>query len=247
MPSAPLVAQSLGFGLPFVLSLAGVAMGRSDFVKKYLLPVSWVVLSMVFSHLPFWFQRKFIFGAHVPLCIVAGVSFEMLVAKIAEPRRKRMLVAAALVAAAVTLPTQVFHLSLQRQIVGNNEDGAYYISHSLREAMKYLERESNSADLVFAAGSTSTLVPVYAGHTVLWGHWAMSVDLSERLAWKERVFGMGPTEAAGRELVKTGVKYILVDDAFRGSFGDPEPGFLAAYGKIFERGEVAVYRYEKSS
>ncbi|HEY3305684.1 MAG TPA: hypothetical protein VGL70_19335 [Candidatus Binatia bacterium] len=247
MPSAPLVAQALGFGLPFVLFLAGIVVGRSDFVKKYLLPVSWVVLSLVFSHLPFWFQRKFIFGAHIPLCILAGVSFEMLVAQVAGPWRRRALEAAVLVAAAVTLPTQVFHLFLQRQIVGHNDDGAYYISHSLREAMKYLERESSSADLVFAAGSTSTLVPVYAGNTVLWGHWAMSVDLSERLAWKERVFGRGPTEEAGRELVKMGVKYILMDDAFRGSFGDPEPGFLAAYGKIFERGEVAVYRYEKSS
>lgn len=247
MPSAPLVAQALGFGLSLVLSLLGVVAGRGDFMKKYLLPVSWLVLSLIFSHLPFWFQRKFIFGAHIPLCVVAGVSFEMFVAKAAGPWRKSVVTAAALIAAAVALPTQAFHISLQRQIVRNNDEGAYYISGDLREGMKFLERESGAADLVFAAGSTSTLVPVFAGNTVLWGHWAMSVDLPERLAWKERLFGMGATEAAGRELVKAGVKYILVDDDFRSSFGDPEPGFFAAYGKVFEKGGVAVYRYGKSS
>lgn len=247
MTSPFLMAQALGFGLPFALALAGAAMGRAAFVKRYLLPVSWVVLSLFFSHLPFWFQRKFMFGAHIPMCILAGVSFEMFAAKVAGPWRKSVITTAALVTAAVTLPSQLFHLSLDRQIVRNNEDGVYYISNSLREAMKFLERESSPADLVFAAESTSTLVPAYAGNTVVWGHWAMSVDLKERLAWKERVFGMGATEAAGRELARAGAKYILVDDAFKGSFGEPEPGFFSAYGKVFEKGTVAVYRHEKSS
>lgn len=247
MSSPTLWSEALGFGFPLVLFLVGVVGGRGDFVKRYLLPVSWIVLSVVFSQLPFWFQRKFLFGVHVPLCILAGVSLGTFVAQVASRWRKTALFAALLAAAPVTLSTQLFHLALQREIVRDNHEVAYYISDNLREAMKSLERESRSEDLVFAAVSTSTLLPAYSGNTVLWGHWAMSVDLSERLAWKEGVFGMGPTEQAGRGLVKAGVKYILVDDQFRNEFGDPEPEFFSAYGKIFEKGEVAVYRYEKSS
>ena len=75
----------------------------------------------------------------------------------------------------------------------------------------------------------------------------MSVDLEKTLHWKDTVFERGATEEAGQELLKTGVKYVLVDDAFRESFGDPKPGFFSAYGKVFEKGEVAIYRYEKFS
>ncbi|MBI2871244.1 MAG: hypothetical protein HYY14_05985 [Candidatus Omnitrophica bacterium] len=246
MASPPLWSEALGFGLPLVLFLAGVAAGRGDFVKKYLLPVTWIVLALIFSQLPFWFQRKFIFGAHVPLGILAGVAFGIFVAKVAGPWRKPAIAAALLLAAPLTLSTQVFHLALQREIVGSNYEGAYYISDDLRAAMKYLRADSGADDLVFAAESTSTLVPAYSGNTVLWGHWAMSVDWQERRAWKERAFGTGPTEEAARELAKTGVRYVLVDDAFRGSFGDPRPGFFSQYGKVFEKGEVAIYRQEKS-
>ncbi|HEY2990460.1 MAG TPA: hypothetical protein VGL11_22280, partial [Candidatus Binatia bacterium] len=146
-----------------------------------------------------------------------------------------------------TLPTQIFHLLLDREIVRHNDEGAYYASNSLWDAMSFLRRESNPADLVFAAGSTSTLVPAFAGNTVLWGHWAMSVDLEQTLRWQDAVFGRGATEEAGRELLKAGMKYVLVDDAFRASFGDPAPEFFTGYNKVFEQGEVAIYRSEKST
>jgi hypothetical protein len=236
------MAQALGFGLPLFLFLAGLAAGRGDFAKKYLLPISWVVLSLIFSPLPFWFQRKFLFGAHIPLCLLAGVSFAIFIAKVAGPRRNAAFVAALLIVAPVTLSTQVFHWALQREIVRNNHEGAYYIGDDLRGAMKYLERESSPEEVVLAAESTSTLVPAYSGNTVLWGHWAMSVDVRERRGWRDGIFAAGTSAVAGRELAGAKVKYILVDDEFRKQFGEPKPEFLSTYAKVFEAGKVAIYR-----
>jgi hypothetical protein len=247
MTGPPLWSEALGFGLPLLLFLAGIAAGRADFAKKYLLPVSWIVLSVIFSQLPFWFQRKFLFGAHVPLALIAGISLGIFAAKVAGPWRKTALFAALILAAPFTLSTQLFHLALQEQIVRSNAGGAYYISDDLREAMVYLERESRPDELVFAAEATSTLLPGYSGNTVLWGHWAMSVDLKERRAWRDRIFAAGATEEAGRELARAGVKYVLVDDVFRTEFGNPQPGFFRAYGQVFEKGNVVVYRYEKTA
>jgi hypothetical protein len=246
MTSPYWTAQALGFGLPLLLAFAGVVAARGAVVKKFLVPVAWIVLALVSSHLPFWFQRKLIFGAHVPIGILAGVAWAMFAAKISEPWRTSVIAAAALLTAALTLPTQIFHLLLDREIVRRNDERAYYMSDGLREAMHFLRAESAPADLVFAAGSTSTLVPAFAGNTVLWGHWAMSVDLSQTLRWKDAVFEKGATEAAGRELRKAGVKYVLVDDAFRESFGDPAPEFSTQYRKVFEKSEAAIYRSEKS-
>ncbi len=43
-------------------------------MKQYWQVVLWFLMSVVFAYFPFWFQRKLIFGAHIPLCILAAVS-----------------------------------------------------------------------------------------------------------------------------------------------------------------------------
>lgn len=246
MVSPHLTAQISGFGAPLLLAVAAMIFSRRIAAKKYSVCAAWIALAIIFSHLPFWFQRKFLFGAHIPIGILAGVACAMFCATIRGPRRALVIGSAALVVAALAWPTQIFHLMLDRDIARLNDERAYYMSDGVSEAMRFLRTESAPEDLVFAALSTSTLVPAFAGNTVLWGHWAMSVDFEKTLRWKDEVFARGAGEPAAAELLKAGVRYVLVDDAFRESFGAPAPEFSAHYRKVFEKNGAAVYRAEKS-
>lgn len=244
MESGPLLSYLIGFGLPLILCLTGIVLGRGAFLKKYALPLSWIALAFVFAYLPFWFQRRFIFGVHVPLCLLAGASLGILSERVASRRRKIVSVMCALVMMPLALSTQVFLQVTQRDSVRDNKQGAFYIGDDLMEGLKYLKDGSRPSDLVFAAESTSIFVPVYAGNTVLWGHWALTVDLQERRRWVIEAFRRGMGGGFGREMLSAGVRYILVDDEFRSMFGDPWPGFFAPYVKVFERGPVTIYRYD---
>ncbi len=68
-------------------------------MKRYWQLVAWFVLSLALAYAPLWFQRKLIFGAQIPLCILAAISFDLLLAKCASGKTAKL----ALVAATVVL------------------------------------------------------------------------------------------------------------------------------------------------
>ena len=68
-----------------------------------------------------------------------------------------------------------------------NRDGAYYISDAMMEALRALRKESKPDEVTIALYSTSRLIATFAGNTVVWGHWAMSIDLKERQKWTQKL------------------------------------------------------------
>ena len=62
MMSPPLAAYVLGFGIPLLLCGVGLALNRGQLLQRYWQIVLWFLLSVAFSYLPLWFQRKLIFG-----------------------------------------------------------------------------------------------------------------------------------------------------------------------------------------
>ena len=91
--------------------IAGFTVGGGRWMKEYWQLAIWFVMSLALAYLPFWFQRKLIFGAHIPLCILAAISFDLILAKCPRGRvRKLCLVAAVVVLLPLLASTPVYLL-----------------------------------------------------------------------------------------------------------------------------------------
>jgi hypothetical protein len=240
-----------GFGLPLVLAIGGVALGRGQFLRRYWLLITWFGLSIVFAYVPIWFQRKFVFGAHVPLCLLAGVSFLLIIQRTVQPGLQRWVgIAAGVVLLPFLVSTQIYNLTTQNKVVRSNQAGAYYLSDDFVGGLRFLREKTNPRALVFATPAASGLIPAYAGNTVLWGHWAMSVDVKERQKWFELLCspGSGWDEAKrGQEFWGSGIEYVFADGTFNEAVRAsawPWSVILREADKVFENRSVTIYRHK---
>ena len=240
----------LGFGFPLLLCAAGLTVGWGQLVKNYWHIILWFLLSVAFSYLPLWFQRKLVFGAHIPLCIVAAISFDLILAGCSGPRTRRWaMVAAVVVLLPLLASTSVCLLVSQSREVRDNADGAYFVSNEMMEGLKFLKDRSKPNEVVFATPATSRLIPAFSGNTVLWGHWAMSVDYKAREKWFANIFGQElnwDDDRRTREFWAAGVKYVFADGVFKRSLEDHPlawRGILKETDKVFENGSVAIYQH----
>ena len=79
---------------------------------------------------------------------------------------------------------------------------------------------SKPGDVVFATVETSRLIPGLAGNTVVWGHWAQSVDLEARRNWITNLFNARADWTArnrASEFWGTNVQYIFADGSLKQS------------------------------
>jgi hypothetical protein len=247
------VAYLAGFGFPLLLFVAGLAAGRGQLIKRYWHIILWFLLCLVFSYLPFWFQRKFIFGAHIPLCIMAGISFDMLLTRCsgASARiRRQVLVIAAVVLLPLLASTPVYLLASQGREVKNNADGTYFISDDILKGLMFLKNRGKPNEIVFATLATSRLIPAFSGNTVLWGHWAMSVDLNERENWLANLINNPSNQdddRRGREFWGAGIQYVFADGDLRQAL-DRNPHkwrfILDEANVVFTNGAVTIYQHQ---
>ncbi len=252
MQSPALSAYLLGFGLPLLLVAGGLAVARARLVSCHWPVILWLVLSLAFSYVPLWFQRKFIFGAHVPLCILAGVSADLILERFWRPPRRRWApVVAAMIGAPVLVATPIYLLGSELKEVRANADGAYFVNEELMEGLKYLEAQTVPSSVVFATPSTSRLIPGFSGNTVVWGHWAMSVDRKAREEWFTSLFKAGSDWSDARrsgEFWGAGIDYILADGRLKGML-ERSPGswraILADADQVFANNSVVIYRHRE--
>jgi hypothetical protein len=89
MPSPSLASYGVGFGLPLILAVVGL-LWKKEILKRYWQLVVWFSLSVLLAYAPFWFQRKLIVGAHIPVCILAAVALAFFFSRIQNPQRRRL-------------------------------------------------------------------------------------------------------------------------------------------------------------
>ena len=241
---------ALGFGLPLVFSVAGLLVEREQLTKRCWPVIVWFVLSAVLAYFPFWFQRKLIFGAHIPLCIVAAISLNLLLNRFSNSRTRGWITAAA---AVIFLPllvsTPVYLLASENQEVRDNTDGSFYFSHDVMDGLRFLKTQTKPRDVVFASVETSRLIPGLAGNTVVWGHWAQSVDLAERQIWITNLFNaraVWTDPARARKFWGTNIQYIFADGPLKQSLEQGRRQWQVILNEsdvVFTNRSVAIYRH----
>jgi hypothetical protein len=250
MKSPGLLDYLLGFGLPLLICAAGLTVKPGQWLKRYWQLVLWFLLCLGFAFLPFWFQRKLIFGAHIPLCILAAISLDLILTRVSWLRSRNWAsVSAAIFLSPLLIATPVYQLLNASREVRRNAGGSYYISNEMLEGLKFLEDHSRPNQIVFATYATSRLIPAFSGNTVLWGHWAMSVDLEERRKWNAQLFDDNPNWQDPRrsdDFWRTGIQYIFADGDLRNSI-EQNPNMwrviLSDADKVFANNSVVIYKH----
>lgn len=238
-----------GFGLPLLIWAAGGVVDHGRWMKPYWQLAAWFGLSLALAYAPLWFQRKLILGVHIPLCILAAISFELLLAEYSSVKTRRWALAAATVVLVPLLViTPIFLIPALNREVRANVDGVYYISRDMDAGLKYLKQHSQPDDVVLATVGTSLLIPAYAGNTVVWGHWAMSVDADEREAWSQDLFERPQNwndPARARDFWSSGVRYIFADGILKDGIENADYKWrviLKDAVEVFRNKRVVIYR-----
>jgi hypothetical protein len=249
MRSPTLASYLLGFGLPLLICAAGLVADQGHWLKRYWQVAAWFLLSLSFAYVPFWFQRKLIFGAQIPICILSGICVGFFLDKLKSQKTQRLALALAAVACApLLLATSIYQLAYARQEIRNNVSDTYYISDEMLAGLTFLKDHSQPNDVVFATGQTSRLIPAFSGNTVLWGHWAMSVDLDARKQWYAEMFNQEDDWQDPRRSEQfwgTGIEYIYADGELRKSIEQaPERWavILLDADKVFSNATVEIFR-----
>jgi len=245
MKSPSFMMYVFGFGLPLLFCIGGLMVARRSLVSKYWHIILWFLLSVALAYAPFWFQRKLIFGAHIPLCILAALSLDAILARWTPIRRKSILIGTAAILLPLVTATPLYLVATQRAQVKGNAEGAYFLSSDMVEALNVLKQRSKPNDVVFASFTTSRLIPALSGNTVVWGHWAMSVDQNERASWLKNLFANIEDRNRSREFWSNDIQFIFADGAFKQSLEQSPFGWgaiLRDAEKIFENRSVVIYR-----
>jgi len=250
MTSPSPATYALGFGLPLLFCVAGLAVEREQLVKRCWPALLWFVLSVALAYVPFWFQRKLIFGAQIPLCIMAAISLDLLLNRFSNPRtRSRVTAVAAIVFLPLLVSTPVYLLAGESREARDNTDGYYYVSGDVMNGLQFLKTRTRPGDVVFATVETSRLIPGLAGNTVVWGHWAQSVDLAARQNWITNLFNAHADWAdtnRTREFWGTDIQYIFADGKFKQSIEQGRPRWQVILNEadaVFTNRSVVIYKH----
>jgi hypothetical protein len=250
MISPSLLNYMAGFGLPLLLCVTGFVTEREQLMKRCWPVALWFVLSVALSYFPFWFQRKLIFGAHIPLCILAAISLDLLLKRFSNPRiRGRVTFIVAVIFLPLLVSTPVYLLASENREVRANTDGYYYISRDMMDGLHFLKEQTRPGDVVFSTVETSRLIPGLAGNTVVWGHWAQSVDLMERQNWITNLFNAhadwtDPNRA--REFWGTDIQYIFANGPLKQSLEQGRPRWQVILNDAevaFTNRSVVIYQH----
>ena len=249
MKSPLSLAYATGFGIPLLLVVIGLLVRGKLLIKRYWQLLLWFLLGAILAYFPFWYQRKLIFGAHVSLCILAALAIESILLSISSTwLRRSALIGSLIVLMPLLVATPVYLFRNEREEVKQNRDAAYFISDDLMEGLRMLREKTKPDDIVIAQYSTSRLIPAFAGNTVVWGHWAMSVDFREREKWMQDLFSFESNwsdETRSAMFWANNIQFFLADGQLKESLERRPYGWeviLKRATKVFENGSVIIYQ-----
>jgi hypothetical protein len=204
---------------------------------------------MTLAYFPFWFQTKLVFGAQIPLCIVGGAAVGSIMHNYLSVSTRRWLPISLAVISIPLIASTPIHIlfKLQRFLAANDQD-SYFITDDVMKGFDFLSSRNTPNDLVFADISTSRLIPAFSGNTVLWGHWAQTIDLQDRGKWLQSLFNpQSDWNDQSRRITfwGSGIEYIFATAELKQNL-DAFPShwrvILMGSPKVFENPSVIIYQ-----
>ncbi len=232
---------ALGYGLVFVLALAGLVWSIRE--RCNLLLATWVVVNVSLLYAPFSLQRRLVTGLHIPLCILAAVGL----CRYLLPRRPLL----RNVIIALTLPTNILLLVASTGGAARHEH-PLHVYRAEKEALDWLRENTAPHEVVLASPGEDSpgpfpfpgnglLIPAWAGNRVLYGHPFETIEAEEKRAQVKTFFARETEAQVRREILERyDVDYVFYGPQERASGADLEGlPFLTA---VYRNDLVTIYR-----
>lgn len=242
--SPPILSFLEGYGLVLIGAVVAVVMlwanRKSQIANpKWLLPVVWAVVGFAVPYAPIAQQRKLVMGLHIPLCILCAYALSRLLSRLPGSLGRIVLVGVLVVAAGSNARFAGYDMKLlaERQTVTHYTP---YMQEQELAAMRYLRAHARSSDTIFAPPTFSLFVPALTGRRVYYGHWSETPNYTEKIARWAALSDPNTSDGCWGYLVIDAIKAGYYVSENRAT--DPRASLKAWFAKVFESGEVRVYR-----
>jgi hypothetical protein len=253
VPSPPLWFYMAGYGIIFLLALPGAwdVLRRRD--EQQVMLVVWPVAILLISYLPFFGQRRMIFGGIIPLAALAAIGLVTIVVPRIQRSRlgdtlamrgySRERLGGMIIALSVALST-TSNLLLVAGSTLSAASGAPDLTQpaAVEEAIAWLGQHSAPGDVILSSYRVGNIIPGRIGRRVVWGHWDETAFYDEKEADVIALFDAATPDAKRRVILQRyGVDYMFYGPAER-ALGDFDPLSVPYLKPSVSIGDVTVYR-----
>ncbi len=224
--SPPVWDYALGYGMILVLAVPGAIRALRRRSDIDLLLLAWAGVTIVLLYLPFPLQRRFSFGLHIPLAILAAMGAWSLV-------RRKLIVKLAVASTPITTL-----LVLMLALAGGLEhDPRLFVSADEAAAMDWLKRNTPREVVVLASPEMGTFIPAWAGRRAVYGHPFETVNAEQTRARIDRFFASGADPAEREAMLREWrVAFVFVGPRERAL------GLTGDLGRqVFRNATVVIY------
>ena len=234
---------ALGFGVVLVLAVVGFCLMWGDRKPYGRLLLVWSLVQAALLYAPFNFQRRFVEGLQLPVCIAATVAVFWIAEKKlpdSASRYRRVLLAGIIVFASITNVGFITGQFLVQGVASASIDSRRYVSADLVAAFNWLSHSSGTDAVVFSSYLTGNLAPSMTGLRVFLGHYGQTINSSEKGTQVTAFYtGAMSEEMARKVFFENRVRYVIFGEFERAvSETFAPPSFLRL---VYRAGDVEVF------
>jgi hypothetical protein len=231
-----------GFGIVLLLAVVGFKLLWFIRVPAGRLLLLWTLVQAALLYAPVSYQRRFVEGLQLPLCVAASVAVFWLIRKLRLDHRARSIVLVALVvlASLTNLGFIIGQLAARGDMSGAN-DPRRYLPSDLGAALSWLGANAEPDSVVFSSYLTGNIVPPMTGLRVYLGHYGQTLRSAEKGMFVTSFYrGELSDQKAFSLFTENRVTYVIYGPFERAiSAGSNPPAFLKLVQTF---GDVQLFR-----
>ena len=192
--------------------------------------IVWLIVGIAVAYLPVPFQRKMLMGAHLPICLLAGVGLDALTARLSGDFPK----IAALFGVLLTTPSNVLYLLADMGRLDSNSGTTArkpYLSADDQKALAWLKEHAAETDAVLVSPDPDSLkrypgtfephlnayVAGWAGVICYNGHWSETLSYPKKNGAALRFFRSDTDDETRKQLLSENhIRYVLLVNRLSG-------------------------------
>jgi hypothetical protein len=231
-----------GFGVVVLLAVPGFTLLWVIRAPEGRLLLVWAFVQAALLYAPVSYQRRFVEGLQLPLCVAASVAIFWLIKKLRLARRPRsILLAALLLVASLTNVGFIIGQVVARGDASGANDSRRYLSADLAAAIGWLDANAEPDSVIFSSYLTGNIVPAMTGLQVYLGHYGQTLQSAEKGARVTAFYRGELSDEASRALfAENRVSYVIYGPLERAISDEPVvPAWLML---AYESGDVRVFK-----
>ncbi|MFY9607554.1 MAG: hypothetical protein WAU45_02930 [Blastocatellia bacterium] len=231
-----------GFGIVAVLAVVGFKLLWKERAPRGRLLLIWVIIQAALLYAPVSYQRRFVEGLQLPLCVAASVAAFWLMRKLRLARRARSFALIALVAlASLTNVGFIIGQAVARGNTSGANDPRRYLPSDLVDTLSWLEVNAEPDAVLFSSYLTGNVAPSITGLRVYLGHYGQTLRGGEKGEQVTAFYRGELTRDVARDLLtENRVSHVIYGPLERALGNQPDtPDWLLL---AYESGDVKVFK-----